>query len=129
MGTTMVIMLLWDREAIVEVGCVEALVTLCTKCGNASQGLQERVVGVLWGLYVANSISIGQGGGVSPLIALASFDVESFSSPSLCFLTSFDIFPILQISFFLEHGNIFREMIFVTLISIFWVFISNNASI
>ena len=95
----MVIMLLWDREAIVEAGGVEALVTLCTNCGNASQGLQERVVGVLWGLYVANSISIGQARGVSPLIALASFDVESFSSPSLCFPTSFDIFPYIADKF------------------------------
>eukprot|EP01018_Ginkgo_biloba_P001588 Gb_21668 [translate_table: standard] len=54
------------------------MVALAQSCGNASQGLQERAAGALWGLSVseANSIAIGREGGVAPLISLARSDAE-----------------------------------------------------
>ncbi|XP_022873007.1 protein ARABIDILLO 1, partial [Olea europaea var. sylvestris] len=53
-------------------------VALARSCSNASHSLQERAAGALWGLSVseANSIAIGQEGGVAPLIALARSDAE-----------------------------------------------------
>ncbi|KAJ6709888.1 PROTEIN ARABIDILLO 1 [Salix koriyanagi] len=67
-----------NREAIAAAGGVEALVALAQSCANASPGLQERAAGALWGLSVseANSIAIGQEGGVAPLIALARSEAE-----------------------------------------------------
>ncbi|GJM91477.1 hypothetical protein PR202_ga07852 [Eleusine coracana subsp. coracana] len=81
-----------NREAIAAAGGVEALVnplspcyisctlqvSLVQECLNASEGLQERAAGALWGLSVseANSIAIGQGGGVAPLLTLARSEVE-----------------------------------------------------
>jgi hypothetical protein len=53
-------------------------VTLAQSCRTGSQGLQERAAGALWGLSVSevNSIAIGRGGGVAPLIALARSEFE-----------------------------------------------------
>uniref|UniRef100_A0ACD5TSY8 Uncharacterized protein n=1 Tax=Avena sativa TaxID=4498 RepID=A0ACD5TSY8_AVESA len=67
-----------NREYIAAAGGVEALVSLCQECLNASNGLQERAAGALWGLSVseANSIAIGREGGVPPLIALAQSEFE-----------------------------------------------------
>ncbi|URE20612.1 Armadillo/beta-catenin-like repeat [Musa troglodytarum] len=58
--------------------CLSEPVALAHACANASQGLQERAAGALWGLSVseANSIAIGREGGVAPLIALARTDAE-----------------------------------------------------
>ncbi|CAA2962079.1 ARABIDILLO 1-like isoform X1, partial [Olea europaea subsp. europaea] len=54
------------------------IVALAQSCSNASHGLQERAAGALWGLSVSevNSIAIGRGGGVAPLIALAQSNAE-----------------------------------------------------
>ncbi|KAF2569149.1 hypothetical protein F2Q68_00026039 [Brassica cretica] len=53
-------------------------VALAKSCSDASTGLQERAAGALWGLSVseANSIAIGQEGGIPPLIALAGSEAE-----------------------------------------------------
>ncbi|KAG6435614.1 hypothetical protein SASPL_100488 [Salvia splendens] len=56
----------------------EAIVALASFSANASQSLQERVAGALWGLSVSetNSIAIGQEGGVAPLLLLAQSATE-----------------------------------------------------
>jgi Zn-dependent protease len=53
-------------------------VALAQNCSTGSQGLQERAAGALWGLSVSevNSIAIGRGGGVAPLIALSRSEFE-----------------------------------------------------
>ncbi|KFK35243.1 hypothetical protein AALP_AA5G259200 [Arabis alpina] len=66
-----------NRESIVTLGGIEALVTLAKSYATASTGLQERVAGAIWGLSVseANSIAIGDEGGIPPLVALAKSEV------------------------------------------------------